>query len=280
VVLRRGIVHPRLEWENADAGERHRIALRAALLAFPGAWASHASAAHLHGLTDGLPGTRWHETVHISRTGTTHREPGLIVHGQQVPHGSVGMQLGLPSSSLPRACIEVAARRSLGDALGVMDQGMRSLVKASHPDVRAAALSPGLREVLRDLFDGCVAPYGRHRWVTTVRQAVRWADPAAESRLESLSRAAVLLAGLPAPRCGVPLLGDDGRTYWVDMWWEEQALIGEVDGAVKYVEPSALVAEKRRQEALTGLDRRLVRWGFPEVVPDPSLMLRRLQRHL
>lgn len=280
IVLRRGIVMPHDEWQLADPVTRHRLQADAALLAYPGAWISHESAAAVHGAASALAHRDWHETVHLSRPGVSHREKGLVIHGQAVPDHQIVVIEGRPVSNLPRACIEVAARRRASDALAIMDAGMRLAIAAVHADVRHGVRERALRERVRAEFDLAVAPYTRHRWVTTVRRAVHWADPAAESRLESISRAAILCAGLPAPECGFPLRGDDGRLYWVDMWWEHRRLIGEIDGAVKYTTPSVLLAEKRRGEALTGPGRLMVRWGFPEVVPTPEVMLTRLRRHL
>ena len=278
--LRRGVVLPRDVWESAGPQEQHLLLVKAAIIAFPGSWASHASAAQLRGLSGALPGRNAHLTVHLSRTGTTYREPGLIVHGQQVPLGAKDHVLGLPCSSLPRTCIEVAARRSVQDALGVMDAGLRLYIAAYGGDTRSGVHDPRLRAEAWQAFDASVAPYRRHRWVTWVGQAIRWANPAAESRLKSLSRAEILMANLPEPECGVPLQGDDGQTYWVDLWWKHRKLIGEVDGLIKYTDVSVLVAEKRRQEALIGSGRSLVRWGFAQVSPSPHAMLARLRPYL
>jgi hypothetical protein len=91
---------------------------------------------------------------------------------------------------------------------------------------------------------------------------------------------AVIESDLPPPRCGVPIVGDNGQIYWVDMVWDEQRVIGEADGAMKYADPEAIVREKRRQEALEGAGWRVVRWGWSEVMPDAGVMLRRLRRAL
>jgi len=144
--------------------------------------------------------------------------------------------------------------------------------------VRKALAQPEVSASLKKRWSDGVLPYARHRWVTRVRDALLFADPAAESVLESLSRVAIHDCGIPAPRCGVPLVGDDGRTYWVDMYWDKQRIIGEADGALKYNDPSAVVFEKRRQEALEGRGYRFVRWGWPEVVPHSEVMARRIRR--
>lgn len=281
ISLRRGIVVAAEDWRGASPRVRHRLALEAALLAYPGSWASHTSATQVHGieiLAPRLPGNL--PVVHVSRPGTTAREPGLVVHGQEPPASQVTMVDGLPCSDLVRATIEVAARRSLPHAAAVIDAGMRRALAAEHADVRRAALDPGLREALVATWDEGLAPYTRHRWVTTVRRAVHWADPAAESFLESISRAAMLLDGVPRPRCGVPMRGDDGVIYWLDFWWEDEQVIGEADGMGKYTDHRSLLAEKVRQEALSVAARGMVRWGMAQVVPDPGPMLARIRAAL
>lgn len=278
---RRGIVVPASDWAEAGTTERHRWAVRAALLAYPGSWASHTSATQLHGIAvlaprpvDGVP------VVHISRPGVTLHEPALVVHGQVSPSEHVSDVQGLPCSTLVRATIEVAARRSLAHAVAVMDTGMRVSLARDHADVRRAALDGALRASLFATWDAAVAPYTRHRWVTTVRKAIRWADPSAESFLESISRVAMVQGGLPRPRCGVPMLGDDGRTYWLDFWWDDERVIGEADGLGKYRDRDDLLAEKHRQEALETRARAVVRWGLAQTVPDPRPMLERLRHAL
>lgn len=278
-VLRPGIVVPSVHWWATDDHGRHRMAVDAALLSYPGSWVSHTSAGILHDLDSAIDQGAL-RTVHISRPGTTRREPGLHVHGIDVPQSHLTRLDGRQLTSLERTCIDLAAHRRLSEALVVMDAGLRRMIALSAHDLRRAVRDPDLRERARAAFDASVAPYTRHRWVTTVRQAVQWADPAAESGLESRSRAATLESDLPLPECGVPLMGDNGMQYWVDFWWKDRGLIGEADGLLKYDNPTRLRQEKFRQEALEGMGWRVVRWGFAEVVPNPAPLMRRLRHHL
>ena len=246
-VLRRGIVVPTDAWRTAEIADRRRWAVEAALLAFPAGCASHDSAARLHGPPE------W-----------------ILTAG------------GLRMTDLVRTSIETAAGRSLRGALVVIDAAMR-LAAAEHAGssaVRAAVIDPAVVGALRVRWRYAVGAYAGHRWVTTVRQAVELADPAAESVLESLSRAAMIENAVPQPRCGVPLVGDDGRTYWVDFCWDRFGLIGEADGLAKYDDPSAHLREKHRQEALRARGWEFVRWGFAHVLPDPTVMLSRVRHAL
>jgi len=87
--------------------------------------------------------------------------------------------------------------------------------------------------------------------------ALKLANPAAESPAESFYRGHMLLRRLPEPSCGVPMRGQSGAQYFIDILLETLAI--EVDGRIKYQGPSgvqALVDEKRREDDLraTGLD--------------------------
>ena len=278
--LRKGIVVSAQDWRQASMPVRRAWALGAATQAFPGSFGSHDTAGLVWGLPDyamdvaGDP-----PRTHITRDGASRVDGWITVHGCDTPIAQTTMVDGLPVTTLVRTSIDLAARRSLRTGLVFMDAAMRVRVSQhrSGPDLRDAVRDPLVRAALVDEWDAAVAPFGRHRWVTHVRAAIRYADPAAESVLESLSRAAMIEDGLPLPRCGVPM-AIDGRTYWLDFLWDEFGLIGEADGRGKYASIDDLVAEKRRQEALESDGFRFVRWGFPEVSPSPAIMLARLRR--
>ncbi len=68
----------------------------------------------------------------------------------------------------------------------------------------------------------------------------------------------------------------DGTTYWTDFLWPEHGVIGECDGARKYVDPEILLQEKRRQIALERAGYTVIRWMPADVLTgDPDL-----RRHL
>ena len=280
--LRKGIVVPTEDWWQAPASVRRTWSLLAATRVFPGSFGSHDTAALIWGLPDyaldvgGDP-----PLTHITREGASRVDGWVRVHGCDTPVTQTANMDGLPITTLPRTSIDLAARRSLRTGLVFVDAAMRTRVSQCRPGrgLRDAVRDPSIRASLVAEWDAAVAPFSRHRWVTHVRTAIRHADPASESVLESLSRAAMVEDGLPLPRCGVPMVVD-GATYWLDFLWDEFRLIGEADGRGKYADIGDLVAEKRRQEALESMGFRVVRWGFPEVSPSPDVMLARLRRAL
>jgi hypothetical protein len=285
MALRRGIFILRGNWDEGSIDQRRLWAARAALLAFSTAFASHGTAAWLHGLPEYRLDRIDNESVpptHVTRMGAARHDDWLRVHGCDTTLDQVTTLRGIASTDLIRTSIELAANRSLAAAVVFLDAAMRTAVEEQFgaAEVRCAVLRADVCQSLRHHWGPGLIPYARHRWVTRVRLAVDLADPASESVLESLSRVAIHGSPWPLPRCGVPVIGDDGNVYWVDMLWEDRRLIGEADGAVKYTDPVRLLAEKRRQEALEGRGYRFVRWGWAEVVPDPTVMLRRLGRAL
>ena len=281
--LRRGVIIPRRLWTAGSADNRRLWAVMAALTAFPGAFASHETAARLHGLPDyGMRPEGDPPRTHITRLGASRDEGWLRVHGCDTPMDRVVRVHGVSATDLVRTSIEVAARRSMRSAVVNLDAAMRISIgrDAGLRDLRHAVLDPVARGTTQARWEEGLQPYAGRRWVTVVRRAVEIADPGSESVLESLSRLAILEAGLPAPRCGVPVRGDDGRLYWADLLWDGQGVIGEADGALKYTDASVMLAEKRRQETLEAMGWRFVRWGMPEVSPDPRVMLARIRRAL
>ena len=73
----------------------------------------------------------------------------------------------------------------------------------------------------------------------------------------------------------------DGYTYYVDFFWPTHGLIGEADGAWKYdPDGRAQHAERRRQARLQTLGLEVVRWGWPELLPNPTPWLATLARRL
>ena len=281
--LRKGAVVPASDWAEADLRQRRIWAAAAAVDAIPGSFASHETAALLWRLPDwGYHAGGDPPLTHVTRIGMSRTEGWIRIHGCDTPDHQTVVLDGLPVTSLVRTSIDLAACRSMRQALVFVDAAMRVRVAESHrgAGLRTAVLDDTVRLRLVREWDAGVAPFSRHRWVTRVRQAIQLADPAAETVLESLSRAAIIEAGLPRPRCGVPVTGDDGRTYWVDMLWDDHRLIGEADGHGKYASVSDLVQEKRRQEALEGRGFRFVRWGMPEVSPSATVMVDRIAKAL
>jgi hypothetical protein len=100
---------------------------------------------------------------------------------------------------------------------------------------------------------------------------IEFADARAESPLESISRAGIHLAGLPAPELQLPFRDARGLIGYTDFAWPEAGVVGEADGDVKYLDPAfrsgrtaeqVVLDEKIREDRLRGIGLRVVRWRW------------------
>jgi hypothetical protein len=116
--------------------------------------------------------------------------------------------------------------------------------------------------------------------VRSARLVVAFADPLAESPLESLVRLALHESKLPPPESQVEItVGPDRRRYRVDFLWRRQRLILEADGRDKYI-ADELWQEKQRELALTRAGYRIERVIWADLGRNWPLVETRLRRAL
>ena len=158
-------------------------------------------------------------------------------------------------TSAARTAVDVALTSDFVVAVMVFDQGLR----AGLFDVGQPA---ALLEQRRDA----------QRW-RAASLALRMASPLAESPGESISRAMIHCLGFPAPGLQETFADRRGVIGRVDFWWPETGLVGEFDGAAKYLDPvlrngrtadQVVLAEKKRADRLRALPhvRDVVRWDY------------------
>lgn len=126
-------------------------------------------------------------------------------------------------------------------------------------------------------------------YLRTKRQQQRWqaawafADPRAESPLESESRVVLHELGFPPPTLQKVVQTRLGQ-FRLDMCWEDERVAAEVDGKAKYFDPQYAAgreahdihyAEKQRREAIEEDGWRVARWGKQQLI-HPEQLVRRL----
>lgn len=133
----------------------------------------------------------------------------------------------------------------------------------------------GVREAL---MEGAMAAVARapRRGSRCLRRVLAAADPRLETPIEGISWGHMWLVGFTLPRPQAWVRGASGTWYRVDFLWEEWNLIGEADGAMKYVSPADVVAEKQRQADLEAAGFIIVRWTWSDAWRKPSF-IRRLE---
>jgi hypothetical protein len=264
VVLRKGTYVDSNTAADLDAQHRHLLAACAALSRVgPLVAASHETGVLYHGGTVfAMP-----QHVCLTREGRCYADfPGVKIYDAGLPVEHLVANAELAVVTAARAGVDVARHRGLQAALVSLD----SLVRIGACSV----------EELDDVVARCA------RWpgIRRARMAVAHVDGRAESALESVSRGAFILQGVPMPETQQEVMGDDGVVYRGDFYWRPAKLIGESDGRVKYRRgqlpdrelENVLWAEKQRQDALEGSGHRFVRWDWDLAVRRPDALARRV----
>jgi hypothetical protein len=240
------------------AEERHRLLVHATLrsLRRP-AVVSHQSAAVLHGLPLWGFGLG---RVHVTRRPPASSEVArcLRTHVARLRDDEVVEVDGVPVTDPARTLLDLARSAAFEPAVAVLDAALRR-----------GHVTP---ELLECRLDGIAGTSGSR----TAARAVRFADGRSESVGESRSRVLLQRLGLPPStlQLAIPLAGwtDPART---DVAWEEERLVGEFDGRIKYgrlLRPGqdpgdAVFREKVREDAIRDEGWRVVRWTWGELSP-------------
>ena len=278
VSVRHGVVVGAEFWPT-DPAERHLLRARAEAEVNPGAVVSHQSAAIAWKLpTPGFtPWTDLPVSVTLPPTGhSSHASPAMH-HLRDLPRNHVQRHpLGFEVTSPARTAIDLADGLDLPAALAILDGAARVVCASMLPEIRRRDYNnPRLARAAVELLHEAAAATRTAR----LARALSLVCPARESAPESVSAGHIILAGLPMPRFQVEIRTALG-TYWADFLWEEQRLIGECDGAMKYDDAQAIVKEKRREQVLLDRDFGIVRWEATESVLRPDRMLDRIERAL
>ena len=237
---------------------------------------SYASAARIHGLALWRVDDAVHVTQHHRVGGP--QSPGVVRHHDALPDRDVTVVNGLRVTTIERTITDCARILPPRDGLVVADSGMRALLEPDRakPDL----ISDALRDLSARLREGleCGPPRGRRR----ARVVLDHASPFAESAKESALRWIAVAFGLPRPVLQLPV---DTRlgTFYVDLGWKVAMrgpdgmvqvwlVLIEYDGTVKYLPlaaenslssahdaAAAVVAEKRREDAIREVERTAMR---------------------
>jgi very-short-patch-repair endonuclease len=259
--LRRGIY---IETCLLPAGEaeRHVVMTRAVLLRVGGgAFASHVTAAAVHGLVLLEPDL---SLVHITVPGlkSSRTEAGVHYHAAVVPPGRVQNVLGVPVTDIAWTIVDMARESTF-------EQGV---VTAEGALWRAQTTSDSLRFVLLHCLDWAGA--------RNAGRVVSFASNGSESPGESLGRIAFEQHGLPAPQQQMRIHDRRGFIARVDYLWLLFRTIGEFDGRSKYegdATSETLYAEKRREDRLRDAGFEVVRFGWSDVRSQSAALAARVR---
>jgi predicted transcriptional regulator of viral defense system len=261
VTVRRGVYATKraIAWGAMDARHSHALQVAAVRSAIPNSVASHHSAALIHGLDLFKPPEEGVVTVTTPPSTRSGRPSGerVIRHAAELPDDAVTTILGRRVTSVARTVIDVARTSTFMEGVVVADSALR----------QSASGRRGLEAELRRVLEACARWPGNAK----ARRVAEFADPRAESVLESCARVLFHERGLQPPELQVPMYDNEGDFIGrVDFYWGRHKTIAEADGLMKFDEHPRLEVERMmiRDRRLRGTGRRIVHFTWGELFRD------------
>jgi very-short-patch-repair endonuclease len=123
-----------------------------------------------------------------------------------------------------------------------------------------------------------VAEHPGTKGIARLRRALNFAEPDAESAMETRLRMLLVLARLPRPEVQVSINDDSGRFLGrPDLLYRRQRLAIEYDGGTHR---DRMVEDNRRQNGLVGAGYRLLRFTAADVYGAPDTIAMQVRHSL
>jgi Protein of unknown function (DUF559) len=174
------------------------------------------------------------------------------MHQAALPARHVTIIRGVPVTSVARTVVDLARTVPFAEGVAVADSALRD------------------EKTTRGELETVLAQCPRWPRIQRARRVVAFADPLAESVLESISRAAFHEHGLPPPELQVWVGGEDGVAGRVDFLWRQYRTIAEADGAIKYAQPAQALAQLNRDARLRDAGFEVVHFTWAEITRVPA----------
>jgi Protein of unknown function (DUF559) len=250
-----------VEWSRTSPARGHALRVMAATASVGrDSVASHQSAALIHGL-DLFPAPR--DLLTLTRTQARssgrRKSDGIFFHTAQLPEGHVTKRLGVLVTAAPRTVVDLARVSSFMSGVVTADSALR------------AGLTT--RDALLAVCEACAGWPG----IRKARRVAGFADPGAESVLESCARVVFHDCGLEQPELQFAVTGPDFR-YSVDFYWPTHRVIAEADGAVKYSDQRAAIRQLKRDQQLRDLGYKVIHFTWRELFQSPSAVITRIRK--
>ncbi|WP_157683548.1 endonuclease domain-containing protein [Microlunatus soli] len=229
--------------------------MRAAMVIFPNAFASHSSAALIWG---GDP--PYDDRTHISVLAgeTRSRRRGIAAHLATDEDG-VRTKNGIRLSSPERSLCELATEGADLVALVVLGDSL----------VRAEVTTPEKLIAVADSWP--------HRRAAVASRAARLVREGVESSMESRLRMLIVLAGLPEPTVNVIMRHPNGEWKWrFDLCYRDLKLLIEYDGEHHALDPEQRARDLERREELEHQGWRIVVIQKQHIYRTPGRVLERI----
>ena len=276
--LRHGVLLSAACWPEDPAGQ-HLVLAHAEQASNPSAVLSHHTAALVWGLP--TPGfTAWYDNppcLTLPPESNHRRRMSATVRTASLRAADVTRDpLGYPVTTVARTAVDLAGRLDLPQVLVLLDAAGRRLVESWKTGTRRHDYAnPRLVREVRESLTMAAGSRPTRRLLSAIEKV----EPCRESPVESLTAGHLYLSGLPIPIFQAPIRSPMGTLY-PDCYWPEKRLIGEADGALKYADQAAIVAEKQREQWFRDEAFGVVRWLGKEIMVQPQRVMARIEAAL
>jgi hypothetical protein len=272
-----GTYAPATEWNLLDRDQQYRTLVDAARERLHADDVlSHWSAAAMWRLP--IIGA-WPDTVHVTAPVETGRRSTTVLtrHRRELVDAP-GEIDGVLVTSLAETVLDVARVAPFPTALAMGDAALRRL-EYPLPSSHGAGVS---RSELERALESADVRRGRAR----ARRVLEWIDPRADRPGESLSRATMIVLGVPTPALQHRIVSTSGKVYYLDFYWPAQKIGADFDGRIKYLDPTyrggrtadqVVYDEKVREDEVRLEVNGYGRWDWA-VAGSTRLMAERLRR--
>lgn len=199
----------------------------------------------------------------VIRPPRSHRPRGLRTVCTTLTVADVEIVDGIAATTMARTAVDLALDLPIPQALVTLDAALRKGIR---------------RELMTEILLRRRAVAGSIK----AHQAIEWADPYAESPVESRGRGELLIRGVGRPECNLTFLFQ-GEEFRPDAYWKGRGLTGEADGRGKYgrerwVEEPLWSERLRHQWFEDELGMKVFRWVDREMRYAPDAAAARWQR--
>jgi very-short-patch-repair endonuclease len=227
----------------------------AAVLARPGAVASHVTAAWIHGLLRSRPGT-----IHLTAPTRQRLKRNFVVHFAKLDPDDVVDVGGIPVTSPGRTVLDLAlgeSARELGRLLGRAEDKELLDLRRFEATLSRAGGHPGRGKLAAAL------------------RAHKPRDAVLRSNLEKRFRDLVIAARLPRPQTNVAVEG-----YELDAYWEAEGFAVELDVYATHGSVRSFEADRERADDLLLAGIELIRVTDVRLAREPGETIARVAAHL
>ena len=169
------------------------------------------------------------------------------MHAHDLSDDDVTVVEGIPTTTVARTLLDLLLRADRLTAIWACESALR-----------AGLLSP--KELGLAMERGA-----RRRGIKRARRRYKAINPLSESPLETGVRLVYGDFGLPAPSLQVAISRPDGLlAYRIDLGYEAQKVGVECDGRSVHEQPTAILADRERQNAILKAGWRLLRFTWSD----------------